>query len=129
MNIISKELVSEVLKVEVNKDVKFLDSDRMLYIQIDVNTIPFSDSTMMCKFADDKDYGSYHLVNIHELSHICKDKMFGSRFTYTHIKEDSCWIYRVYDNLKHKKYEFIELEDTKAIFKACQWILDNKGIK
>ena len=64
----------------------------------------------------------------HFLSNKCKEWAYNNGYT---LKSDlqrnsEC---DVYD--KHSRFEFsvIEKTETKSIFKACQWILDNKDNK
>ena len=114
---ISKELLSEILKCTVCYDIHDMS---VSYVKLDV-----------------VDKGTLK-INIHELAHKCKEWALNQKcyitvdhkFTkYAYVK----W-YVKYDGYcrfgyKHE-HEYSERFDAptepEAIFKACQWILDNK---
>jgi len=111
---ISKELLSEVLGVEVcEAPHKSIVSPIIAY-----------------KYKDTE--GRYQKqINIHELAHKCKvwalnrEVMFMS---YTHKHGAEC-VYHPYSHNNEISYRKIFSADggtePEAIFKACQWILDN----
>ena len=104
---ISKELLSKVLREEVNND-----------IRIENSIINFSYK-----------YIGYAEINIYELAYKCKEWAYKN-FKYTIIEyaggvevidADENMVFQI-NNLEHPLVIFSQ----KFIFKACQWILDNK---
>lgn len=97
--IISKDLLSEVLTGNVKS------------FSIDKNNVYY-----------DIDHGTS--INIYELAHKCKEWAYNKGFDiYSDFNgADVCHIGSNY-SVAPFHYNFTELE---AIFKACQWILDNK---
>lgn len=77
-------------------------------------------------------YGSKGSINIYELAHKCKEWAFNQsyimesayvtkgNFTSSYCKLENHFIY------PKVKETFHEDTEIKAIFKTCQWILDNK---
>ena len=109
---ISKELLSEVLGTYV------VD----MYIE---DTVSFG---MQIAIKDtDEDY-TY--INIHELAHKCKVWAFtrGYAVSIEQIDEETHYGDKWYLGL-NKNYWFHGETEPNLIFKACQWILDNKDIK
>jgi len=121
---ISKELLSEVLGLKI----KQLD-----YYSDTKNTIVFTDTY--------KNYG-WQLENIYELAHKCKEwaKYYGFKIHSGYSHEA---IGQSYATPMKEKWEagnlimaycpddcpvedFVLQTEQEAIFKACQWILDNK---
>lgn len=77
--------------------------------------------------------GSEYRLNIHELAHMCKEWAFVNGFIINSGRTTSNdWCTTIYKVLKlHPYIEEIShtWEDTEpeAIFRACQWILDNRN--
>lgn len=99
----SKELLSEVLSIDVIGNMKY--SDYVLYVDIDVST------------PTTRTVG----INIYELAHKCKEWAFingytiWSNFKLTQIQN------------QYGSYE-LEVKGTEpeAIFKACEWVRKHK---
>lgn len=114
---ISKELFSEVLgKVYMLKHIP-------------------SEPSLIRWYANDFDvkHEIYVSVNIYELAHKCKEWAFNNRYS---ILVDILGInnYQIsMENLTNGKPVYVKDSyntiEPEAIFKACQWILDNNGIK
>lgn len=105
---ISKELLSEVMCIDkISKDT----------IRQYRNYVQF--------YSDGEDYS----INIHELSHKCKEWAHQKGFLLdsrtTHC--GSCFLLSspfVYDQEIRKP--FLAKTEKQAVFNACQWILENK---
>lgn len=76
-------------------------------------------------FYTDTDGG--HYINIYELAHKCKEKAYSLGFDiYSDLNgADVCHIGSNY-SIAPFHHDVTEIE---AIFKACEWILENKEIK
>jgi len=108
----SKELLSEVLGIDTISDYEF-----------DSNLITIY-------YIDDEDRRDYGLINIHELAHKCKEWALKKGY----------WLSSWHENRKSFCYvdEFIKIPATcvtqtidadtepEAIFKACEWILEQR---
>ena len=115
---ISKELLSEVLGKEVTNIQKGCTENELKI------TAYFGDARQ-----------SFH-INIYELAHKCKECVISKGYDVLSGGLEaglySCYIdysdkrYTLQMNPLH--YEFADTEP-EAIFKACQWILDNKENK
>ena len=78
-------------------------------------------------------------INIYELAYKCKEWALNIGYSLESITNRSCIMgnnYEYYASVKiHKatnsmiEHNIDEDTETKAIFKACQWILDNKDNK
>ena len=113
---ISKELLSEVLGVEVN----IFDVDKKNDLVFEYkNDGTYGDTDIKIN----KDFiGTY--INIYELAHKCKEWALELYELRSHLCDNKghCIIY----GLNYPREEFMFFtEDTEpeAIFKACQWIL------
>ena len=115
---ISKELLSEVLNVNVQTE---LQEDDFC-----------SDNTLIYWEFDDY-HNDYKNINIYELAHKCKEWAIKQHkidlITLELDKNEktiSCSILygEIHPNMK--MYYFNADTEIEAIFKACQWILDNK---
>ena len=122
--IISKELLSEVLVEDINDIVNDKTTPKNLF-QYEIKKIMLDGSNV-----------AYREINIHELAFKCKEWALRNNFciisaTFTSEEDD------IEENLiKDVNYAWAELHnedklfradtEPKAIFKACQWILDNK---
>jgi hypothetical protein len=130
---ISKELLSEVLKDILKKhDIGFAD---VLESALDNNNL------LHINYRDRNGFIKGFFINIYELAHKCKEWIVPAMITEHPIGrtvKTSC----VYlQNLKKFKYscsiedysgEYMYFEaptEPEAIFKACQWILENKESK
>lgn len=110
---ISKELLSNVLKVDLPE-----------YLKLFGNTdITFTNGDSMVS------------INIHELAHKCKEWAFkyGKFQIYSGRFSDCCGRNCIatvkWNEGMWRSIDFTEAEEHEAIFKACQWILDNKETK
>jgi len=120
--IISKELLSEVLWVEV---IKF-DDGKYQYPNNDMSKVYYMVNGT---------FGVYSSINIYELAHKCKEWAWKKGYEINSKAEcnkddDRCGnacIYKCYG------YDIIGSfganSEPEAIFKASQWVLDNKGSK
>ena len=110
MTLPSKELLSEVLDIKVVEVYKIGSNPN------------FKDNTLLYRV---EGCGDLFTINIHELAHKCKE--------WANIKK-GMYLSSGYDEVD-KKWEammmqitFVADTEPEAIFKACQWILDNKEI-
>ena len=83
-----------------------------------------------------KDEESEDFINIYEFAHKCKEWAYANKFKlksgiYTTNGGENFGGYEtnVYHCNKFGSKEFSADTEPEAIFKACQWILDNKEIK
>jgi len=108
---ISKELLGKVLGGEVSE----------------------IDDNMPNEYSDDVLYiidGHQTTINIYELAHKCKEwaaNLQGKRYQlYSGFNRNNA-LCEVYSGaIKQTDNEFESETEPEAIFKACQWILDNK---
>lgn len=117
---ISKELFAEVMADKLPQGLCELND----LVQDDDNDVGY----FHAQYQGYIDYG-IQWINIHELAHKCKKWAFNqnywldSRITFNkggaRIEE------RHSDFIKDPK-DFTEKTEPEAVFKACQWILDNK---
>lgn len=111
---ISKELLSEVLKQET----RFIR-----YVANNTYEVHFEKPIRL----------KYIIINIYELAYKCKEWAFNKGYE---LRTSTRGIIDVYDHIYINKEdgltgEFIDCRqesdtEPEAIFKACQWILDNK---
>ena len=118
---ISKELLSKVLDNEVPYQVK------VHKIIIKNNSLNY--------FYNSKDSGgglfeANEYINIYELAHKCKEWAIGEHGLSLHSFpcHDDTYTCEIYKFHKSTGYVIVDwfncLSENKAIFKACQWILD-----
>lgn len=115
---ISKELLSEVYREHLDNN----DTKEVLWVQ--EGTIPH-------QIAYGLETGA-HYTNIHTLAHECKEWAYKGKVKYRissirHNKD--IWKAHIYINKpKSKNMGVVIREHTEpeAIFKACEWILENK---
>ena len=129
---ISKELLSEVLGFGVYQSIR---KDEYAYNDIKLNII----NTELL----------YNYVNIYELAYKCKEWAFYAyKISVSSFKSGSFYL-KEFNQIKDNSEYWVELDtasidceiniddsgifkscsEPEAIFKACQWILDNKGNK
>lgn len=127
---ISKELLSEVLKQET----RFIR-----YVANNTYEVHFEKPIRL----------KYIIINIYELAHKCKEWAFYTyKISVSSFKSGSFYL-KEFNQIKDNSEYWVELDtasidceiniddsgifkscsEPEAIFKACQWILDNKGIK
>lgn len=119
---ISKELLSVV----INKKIVV---DDISNIELKENTITFIEDY----WDEDEGSGFYrsHTINIYELAHKCKEWAYTNNFnilTYkiSNSECDSFILHKNATNFKNVLKSFYHIDtEHEAIFKACQWILDN----
>ena len=110
---ISKELLSEVLKLNIT------------YIERCNNSIIYKISV----------YDREEEVNIYELAYKCKEWALENGYVINSgATTSNDWCSTIYKVIKENPYikelsHTWEQTEVESIFKACQWILDNKGIK
>lgn len=109
---ISKELLSEVLGIGVYQSIR---KDEYAYNDVKLNII----NTELL----------YNYVNIYELAHNCKLWAFANGY-YLTIYNDAIDVVlqsncKILENVTNDNFMY----DPNLVFKACQWILDNKGNK
>ena len=110
---INKELLSEVF----NQEVRFIK-----YVANNTYEIHFEKPTRL----------KYIIINMYELAHKCKEWAYKEGFIidtgfhkyYINQFKANCYGW-VSSNINIKQH-FNECTEQEAIFKACQWILDNK---
>ena len=120
MEIISKELLNEVLDERVT-NISEIDEH---------NNLHYTFSTFNGQYADN-DYDS---INIYELANKCKEWAFDKKYDFEviRIKREKDYgkvfirIHTIHTNKVNGKEFYPFNEEPEAIFKACQWILDNK---
>jgi hypothetical protein len=109
---ISKELLSEVLGIKYD------------FVQNSYEGINFLN------------YGNYsekgEHINIHELAHKCKEWANEKEYALYSGKNDDIWIIATEEYFLGRpqgkleaRPEFTSDTEPEAIFKACQWMLDN----
>ncbi len=112
--LISKELLSEVLGLEKIDDI--LESISEGFIEYTIEPI-------------NSDKGIWECINIHELAHKCKEwaKTKGYAMFSAVTKNKAICLYDLW-NKPIDSYEKLSKAPTEpeAVFKACQWIKDNK---
>jgi hypothetical protein len=123
---ISKELLSEVLDIRKNCE----------YVHEEAEVDGLNECVVIGWYGED-----YFDVNIHELAHKCKEWALDNQFiitTHPCLTEEkwrntsvrllhfySSGMDRIIEqSQKDKRFEADT--EVEAIFKACQWILDNK---
>ena len=107
---ISKELLSEVLKQET----RFIR-----YVANNTYEVHFEKPIRL----------KYIIINIYELAHKCKEWAFANGY-YLTIYNDAIDVVlqsncKILENVTNDTFMY----DPNLVFKACQWILDNKEIK
>ena len=100
---ISKELLSEVLR----EDIKVF--------RVDGSHVEYQ------YYSED---GFDDNINIFELAHKCKEYAYVNGFKLSSVKVDERWC--CYDSSTNVNFGYFGDTEPKAIFKACQWILDQK---
>ena len=108
---ISKELLSEVLNINVQTEIHEDDW--------------CSDNTLIY-WEFDGYHNDYKTINIYELEHRCIEWAFNEGYACL-VGIDICYVMRLEGfNIDY----FTQLsKDFSNVFKACQWILDNKDSK
>ena len=108
--IISKELLCEVYSEEV---------DFIRYVANNTHEVYFKNPTRL----------KYQIVNIYELAHKCKEWAYNNNYYVYSIFAfgGEGWSYITHtDNISKRLSSFDTDSEPEAIFKACQWILENK---
>lgn len=131
-DLISKELLSEVLKDKtignVLTDVKVIESK--IFGNIKENELAYYSAKK-----------GWQRINIHELAHKCKEwAREESYYLKSELNSDNtidpvcdvanCWVGQLVFDGEPKEIQvacFGGDTEPESIFKACQWILDNKG--
>ena len=111
---IDKELLSEVLDIPIIEVQQNLYKNR-LYYKIDDESKPFNE-------------GIKH-IPIFELAHKCKEWAFSTHnvMVSSSVSEATLGIATIKNDDAEIEYCEIADSEPQAIFKACQWILDNKN--
>jgi len=103
---ISKELLSEILGEVVDKNI------------VNKRFIIFKEPKTMTSTS--------HYINIYELAHKCKEWAINKGYVVSsEIHYSGNCVSNVYMNIEDNQEFFGKLEP-EVIFKACQWILDEK---
>jgi hypothetical protein len=119
MNLPSKELLSEVLKVET-------DSPNIL----NENILAYGD----CSDDDGSGVCRYTEINIYELAHKCKEWAKANGYAIWTTYEGHCKFGKEAQNI-NKLYNLYgnifsgcdrPISESDSVFAACQWILDQK---
>lgn len=126
---ISKELFSEVMNIKIEDivDLKMFGKELNYYEKCLLN---FCCDGRLSKYKD----SICKSVNIYELAHKCKEWATKHNFhlvswtiSYESVKNKGyCQTHNTQDSTKENDKPFRESTEIEAIFKACQWILDNK---
>lgn len=117
---ISKELLSEVLKKEI---IKIYSGKNILINDQFVDT----DKELAFKYKCDNGSILDDIINIYELAYKCKE--WANKQDY----DNNCFVIILYENMTSRAiitedgFGFDASTEYEAIFKVCQWILDNKG--
>lgn len=114
---ISKELLSEVLKNE----------DTVLSVKPYIKDDDFYKDVIMYECRKD----TYDVINIYKLAHKCKEwavvKKYYNVASLLDYSGHTCIIRQDPITFLNTELRFRGNTEPEAIFKACQWILDNKG--
>lgn len=128
---ISKELLSEVLGVSKYLLLSFHFHGKHLHYLIQGNTISDTENTIQ---------NNHKTINIYELAHKCKEWAMQTPYIVDQLTiniDRTClpnkfktrywcvWLLR-YSKVSEEFYADTEPE---AVFKACQWLLENKDNK
>ena len=103
---ISKELLSEVLYIE------------------NILNIECNNLNVFYKFGD-MEYPEQKGINIHELANLCKEWAIEKGYIVTVVNKDDGlkWVVTMTFNFIYVGFHS-DIE-SEAIFKSCQWVLDN----
>lgn len=110
---ISKELLNEVLEEEVLSVRPYISDD------------PFYKNVIMWECRKN----TYDTINIYELAHKCKEWAFslGCELSSFKANYSGYWFSTIkFVDVMARPISFNSNKEPEAIFKACQWILDNK---
>lgn len=107
---ISKELLSEVLGYKISK-AYIEDTQSVKYLNV---------------FLDGDDTGIYDSINIHELAHKCKEWAYKQGFLLNSDSLGYCLHGCYEEDIIKVDQEWKSDTEPEAIFKACEWILENK---
>ena len=113
---ISKELLSEVLDIKVVEVYKIGSNPN------------FKDNTLLYRV---EGCGVLFTINIHELAHKCKEWAFclDATMILSSVSEANIGIASIKDDYGNILICEVCESEPEAIFKACQWLLDNKDEK
>ena len=126
---ISKELLSVVLNKPLRNFNNYIKRNDLVYDRV---------------FHEGCEDGHKKIINIYELAHKCKEWAFEQGYELYSVKNYSVrtsdavsrigmWLSIVMSNskssLEMKSKNIFADTEPEAIFKACQWILDNKDSK
>ena len=100
----SKELISEVLSKEVEEEERFIDSNSLTYVNS----------------------GIYEDINIYEFAFKCKEWAFDKGFVLKSYKKQGAFsgTYHYAIDINDKICEWLANTEYEAIFKACEWIME-----
>lgn len=109
---ISKELLSEVLKLKGISEIRISDN-HIIFRYVDIT----HDRTFQ--------------INIYELAHKCKEWAFSKNYIISSELHSHSARVAIYDDdglvlVNNNNDCIIESTEPEAIFQACQYILDNK---
>lgn len=112
--VISKELLSEILDEAGD------------FWQINTFKIIRKNELYIELGTFDEDFNQVS-INIHELAHKCKEWAFNEYLFIISSEKHACnWCAFANNEVTKTSKEFYEPSEPEAIFKACQWIKDNK---
>ena len=100
----SKELISEVLSKEVEEEERFIDSNSLTYVNS----------------------GIYEDINIYEFAFKCKEWAFDKGFVLKSYKKQGAFsgTYHYAIDINDKICEWLANTEYEAIFKACEYIME-----
>ena len=108
----TKELIEEILKESINK------------IETNKDNYSIAKSTLRIHFNNSIYFQD---INIYELAHKCKEwaksqKLFIISFPSPNEGLEGYWA-----NLTNNTHKVFAATEPEAIFKICQWIIDNRS--
>lgn len=115
-NIISKELLSEIL----NKNITDLEICLTSTSRLLITTVPNS----VVYITDDSEYAKW--INIHELASKCKEWLISNRYVTHSIRNLKEYIVYLSGDFKIPSEDFRANTEPEAIFNACEWVLNAK---
>lgn len=110
---ISTELLSEVLKLSVKKHSLLNKQSNM------INITYYPHDTLI--------YTDYMPINIYQLAHKCKVWALEQGYSVmSRTRLFGGWVCELMTDYGVEDIQFDADTEPEAVFKACQWILDNK---
>ena len=123
---IPKYILKEVLFYKE----KYKDQTEITKLIINGNYIEYTSEVS----GNPYNYITHDKINIYELAHRCKERARDNEFflrSFYDYEGAFCYISAPVwaDKIEIPKTGFCSNTEPEAIFKACEWLLNNKGIK